>query len=310
MIARIQGLMEHDTAGDPTTGLKWTRRTTEKLAKELATLGIKVSANTVGRLLKTMGFSLRVNHKKCSAGSGQDRDEQFAYIAEQRQRFAREGNPIISVDTKKRELVGNFKNQGATWEQEALEVNDHDFRSAAEGVAIPYGVFDLLANRGHVFVGTSFDTPQFAVDNVERWWAVEGLNYTNASQLLILADGGGSNGARTRAWKLGLQTNLCDRHGLNVTVCHYPTGASKWNPIEHRLFSQISRNWSGQPLVSYETILNYIRTTETSTGLTVDAHLVTDQYEKGVKVPDEDMDSLALHHHEVQPTRNYTLRPR
>ncbi len=302
--------MEHETAGDPITGLKWTRRTTEKLAQALATLGIKVSANTVGRLLKTMGFSLRVNHKKRSAGSRPDRDEQFAYIAEQCQRFARQGDPMISVDTKKKELVGNFKNQGTTWEQQALEVNDHDFRSAAEGIAVPYGIFDLLANQGHVFVGTSSDTAQFAVDNVERWWALEGPNYSKSSQLLILADGGGSNGYRTRAWKLGLQTKLCDRHGLTVTVCHYPTGTSKWNPIEHRLFSQISRNWAGQPLVCYDTILNYIRTTTTSTGLTTKAHLVCEQYVKGIKVSNDDMASLALHPHEIQPSRNYTLTPR
>jgi hypothetical protein len=302
--------MEHDVGGDPITGLKWTRRTTQKLAQELSTLGIQVSANTVGRLLKTMGFSLRVNHKKRSAGSGPDRDEQFAYIAEQRQRFARRGDPILSVDTKKKELVGDFKNQGTTWQQQALEVNDHDFRSAAEGIAIPYGIYDLVANRGHVFVGTSSDTPQFATSNVEKWWTFEGPNYSNSSQLLILADGGGSNGYRTRAWKLGLQTHLCDRYGLTVTVCHYPTGASKWNPIEHLFFCHISRNWAGQPLASYETILNYIRTTTTSAGLTAEAHLVTDRYEKGVTVSDEDMACLALQRHQVQPQRNYTLRPR
>jgi hypothetical protein len=302
--------MKHDVAGDPMTGLRWTRRTTEKLALELGALGIQVSANTVGRLLKEMGFSLRVNHKKRSAGSGPDRDEQFAYIAEQRQRFSRRGDPTLSVDTKKKELVGDFKNQGTTWQQKALEVNDHDFRSAAYGIAIPYGVYDVLANRGHVFVGTSSDTPLFATHNVGRWWTLERSTYRNSSQILILADGGGSNGYRNRAWKLGLQTNVCDRYGLTVTVCHYPTGASKWNPIEHRFFSHISGNWAGEPLTSYETILNYIRTTTTSTGLTADAHLVTDRYEKGVRVPDEEMASLALQRHEVQPQRNYTLSPR
>ncbi len=291
------------------TDLKWTHKTTEKIAKELTSAGIRVAASTVGRLLKSMGFSLRVNHKKRSSGSKPDRDEQFVYISEQRRRFARDGNPIISTDTKKKELVGNFKNNGTSWEKEPVEVNDHDFRSLSKGIAIPYGVHDLLANRAHVFVGISYDTPQFAADNVERWWTLESANYPNASHLLILADGGGSNGHQSRLWKLALQT-FCDRSGLKVTVCHYPTGASKWNPIEHLVFSQISRNWAGHPLVNYETVLNFISTTTTTTGLSVHSHLVRDCYKKGIKVPDRIMASLALHRHEIQPVRNYTISPR
>jgi hypothetical protein len=311
VISRIEELMKHETAGDPMTGLKWTRRTTEKIAAELSELGIDVSPNTVAKLLKQMGFSLRVNHKKLSRGAGPDRDEQFAYLTEMRERFARRGWPIVSVDTKKKELVGNFKNGGAAWNREPVRVNDHDFRSDALGIAVPYGIYDVRANRGSLFIGTSFDTPQFAVDNLARWWAYDGRRrYPRATQLLVLADGGGSNGPRNRAWKFALQERLCDRHGLRVTVCHYPTGASKWNPIEHRLFSEISKNWAGRPLDRYETIVRYAQSTTTSTGLEVKAYLVRKDYPKGVKIPDEAMAQLRLRHHDTQPERNYTLHPR
>ena len=239
------------------TGLKWTRRTTEKIAEQLGQLGIDVSANTVAKLLKQMGFSLLVNHKKLSHGPQQDRDEQFTYIAQLRDCFALSGDPIVSVDTKKRELVGSFKNAGTAWSREPVAVNDHDFRSLASGIAIPYGIYDLEANRGSVFVGTSHDTPRFAVDNLEKWWRYDGKwRYPAASRLLILADSGGSNAFRSRAWKYWLQNRLADRHSLAITVCHYPAGASKWNPIEHRLFSEISKNWAGRPLDSYETLVN------------------------------------------------------
>ena len=302
--------MEHDTAGDPMGGLKWTHRTTAKIAAELSRCGIDVSAGTVARLLKEMGYSLRVNHKKISNGSTADRDEQFAQIAELRERCASDGSPIISVDTKKRELVGRFKNAGVAWNGEPVAVNDHDFRSDSNGIAIPYGIYDLQANRGTVFVGMSYDTPQFAVDSIEKWWRTEGRQrHDNSHMLAILADSGGSNGARLRAWKYGLQNRLCNHHGLAVTVAHYPTGASKWNPIEHRLFSEISKNWSGQPLDSYETILNHLRTTRTSTGLRVRAHLVRRQYVKGVKIDDAEMDQLSLETHEPLPRWNYTLHP-
>lgn len=303
--------MEHDTAGDPMTGLKWTRRTTEKIATELRSCGIDVCANTVAKLLKGLQFRLRVNHKELAGRSAPDRDAQFAYIAEKRESFARKGLPIISIDSKKRELVGNFKNSGATWSRQPTLVNDHDFRSDADGIALPYGIYDLTANHGSVFVGTSHDTPAFAVDNLVRWWNYRGRHhYKDATELLVLADGGGSNGARVRAWKHTLQERLCDRHGLTVTVCHYPSGASKWNPIEHRLFSELSKNWAGKPLDSYETILNYARTTRTSTGLRVNAYLVDAPYPTGIKVSDEEMDKLRLRPHDTQPVRNYTLSPR
>jgi hypothetical protein len=302
--------MEHDTAGDPITGVKWTRRTTAKIADELRKAGIDVCPNTVARLLKGLQFSLRCNHKKLSRGSDPGRDAQFAYIAAQREAFTARGLPIISVDTKKRELVGTFKNAGTTWAREPIAVNDHDFRSDAVGVAIPYGIYDTGANRGSLFIGTSYDTPRFAVDNLTRWWTYDGRRrYPDAAELLVLADSGGSNSNRSRAWKYDLQHRLCDRHGLTVTVCHYPTGASKWNPIEHRLFSEIQKNWAGQPLVSYETILNYARTTTTSTGLHVKAYLIDHHYPKGVKISNQDMKALNLRLHDTQPNRNYTLSP-
>jgi hypothetical protein len=303
--------MEHDTAGDPVTGIKWTRRTTEKIAAELRAGGIDVCANTVAKLLRELGYRLRVNHKKLTRRSDPNRDAQFTYIAAQREHFAAQGLPVVSVDAKHRELVGEFKNAGAAWSRAPVAVNMYDFRSDAVGIAIPYGIYDVGANHGFVFVGTSHNTPRFAVDNLARWWVYDGRRrYPGATELLVLADGGGSNGARARAWKHALQHRLCDRHGLTVTVSHYPTGASKWNPVEHRLFSEISKNWAGRPLDSYETILNCIRTTTTATGLEVKAYLVPTAYPTGVKISDDEMDELQLRPHDTQPTRNYTLSPR
>lgn len=301
--------MRHDTAGDPITGLKWTHRTTEKLAFELGTLGIRISPKTVGRLLKQMGYSLRVNHKKRARGSSCDRNAQFLTIAALREDCAARGLPIISVDTKKKELVGNFKNPGVAWSREPIAVNDHDFRSDAAGIAVPYGIYDLTANKGTVFVGTSCDTATFAVDSIEAWWRTEGcLRYPTAKTLTILADGGGSNGARRRAWKTELHEQLCLRHGLSVTVAHYPPGASKWNPIEHRLFSEISKNWAGRPLDSYDTILNYLRSTSTKSGLAVCAHLVVKRYQKGISIPDARFRSLPISFHQLLPLWNYSLK--
>lgn len=310
MIAAIEALMKHETAGDPVSGLKWTRRTTAKIAAELGKLGLAIGRNTVGRLLREMDYSLRANRKKLAGTSDPDRDEQFQYIAVLRDTFEKRDCPVISVDTKKKEMVGLFKNNGALWRQEAIAVNDHDFRSMALGMAIPYGVYDTGANRGTLFVGTSYDTPAFAVDCIERWWRSEGRKrYGDAAGLLILADGGGSNGTRSRVWKRDLQDKLCDRHGLSVTVSHYPPGTSKWNPIEHRLFSEISKNWAGRPLDSYEAILKYARTTTTATGLTVRAYLITKPYKKSQKVSDKRMKELNLDKHAVLPKWNYTLRP-
>jgi hypothetical protein len=311
VIERIHELMKYDTAGDPISGLKWTHKTPAKIAQELRSLSIEVSPNTVARLLKQMDFKRRVNHKKVSTGSSDDRDEQFHHIAQLRKQFERQGLPILSVDTKKRELVGNFKNPGSAWRQQAIPVNDHDFRSDAEGIAIPYGVYDVQANRGTVFVGSSHDTSEFAVESIAKWWHKDGRSrYPQARRLLILADGGGSNSPQRRAWKHNLQTRLCDHHGLTVTVAHYPPGTSKYNPIEHRLFSEISKNWVGEPLVSYETILKFIETTTTSTGLEVKAYLDPETYPTKIKISDEQMSQLALSKHKTQPKRNYTLEPR
>lgn len=303
--------MQHDVAGDPVSGVKWTRRTTEKIAEELAVLGIQVCPQTVARLLKELDYALRVNHKRVASGSGPDRNEQFEYIAAQRTSFASRNLPIVSIDTKKKELVGNFKNGGVAWNHTPQLVSDHDFRSDAVGIAIPYGVYDVTANRGMLFVGTSHDTPGFAADNLARWWQLEGSQrYPMANALLVLADGGGSNGVRCNAFKYALQERLADPYALSVTVCHYPTGASKWNPIEHRCFSEISKNWAGCPLRSYETVLNYIRTTRTDTGLCVSAHFIEQEYPKGVKISTAQMKTVSLTRHDVQPLRNYTICPR
>ena len=302
--------MVHETAGDPMTGLKWTRKTIRKIARELRKAGIDVSKNTVAKLLRQLGYSLRVNRKALSRSASPHRDEQFRYIQELRQRFERRGLPVISIDSKKKELVGCFKNPGAAWVKTPILVNDHDFRSDAVGIAAPYGILDLGANRGHVAVGISHDTAAFAVDTVTRWWTQDGrLRYPNAHQVLILADNGGSNGARTRAWKHDLHAKLSTPFRLDVTVCHYPPGTSKWNPIEHRLFSQITQNWAGRPLDTYDTMLRYLRTTRTSTGLQVRAWLTRRPYATGRKISPGEMAAVNLHRHAVLPEWNYTLRP-
>lgn len=315
MIERIALLLKNETAGDPMRGLQWTRKTTRKVARELRRLDIQIGAKTVGRLLKEMGFSLRVNHKSLESGNKnppprKTRNRQFRYINRKRKEFAAAGNPIISVDTKKKEKVGNFKNPGHTWQQAPYVVNDHDFPNDATGMAIPYGIYDTEANHGFVAVGTSHETPAFAVDSIADWWKRCGRNrYPHCDELLILADCGGGNSARARAWKYHLQHRICNPQGLTVTVCHFPPGASKWNPIEHHLFSHISNNWAGKPLETYETVLNYIQTTRTSTGLSVRASLITKNYEKGEKVSATDMARLSLNAHTTLPDWNYTLTP-
>ncbi len=303
-------LLEHETAGDPMTGLKWRRRTTDKIAVLLAGSGILVSSNTVARLLHQMGYSLRVNHKMLPADFSPDREQQFEYISKLRTRFQNRQHPIISVDTKKRELVGNFKNQGTRWDRSPILVNDHDFRTNSIGVAIPYGVYDILSNRGSIFVGISHDTACFAVRSIATWWSREGAyRYPNNESLLILADPGGSNSCRTYAWKTEIQKQICNRFGLTVTIAHYPTGTSKWNPVEHRLFSEISKNWAGEPLTSYEKILKFIRTTTTQTGLQVAAYLDRKAYETGASPTNEERRRLRLLPHETLPKWNYTIAP-
>lgn len=290
--------------------LKWTRKTTEKIAAELSLAGVNVSANTVARLLEQLGYRLRTNEKKLPLCSPADRNAQFQQIAALRQAFAAKALPILSIDTKKKEQVALFKNAGKEWALERRPVLDHDFPSSAKGVAIPYGIYLPLPNSGSVFVGTSHDTPEFAVDCVEAWWRLDGRErFPTADHVLILADGGGSNGARCRAWKYFLQHHLCDPHHLTVTVAHYPSGASKWNPIEHRLFSEISKNWAGVPLDSYESILNFIRTTTTKTGLRVQSTLVNREYETGVRITKRQMASLSIEHSPLLPRWTYTIRP-
>ena len=302
--------MEHDTAGDPITGLKWTRKTTEKIAEVLQEIDIPVSANTVARLLYQMDFSLRVNRKQIATQSSPHRDQQFQHIGSLRTRFQRQGLPIISVDSKKRELIGNFKNLGAKWDRSPVLVNDHDFRSDARGVGISYGIYDPPHNRGAVCVGISHDTPAFAAHSIATWWKRDGSRrWGRVPQLLVLADSGGSNSCTSWAWKTEIQAQLCNAFGFAVTIAHYPTGASKWNPIEHRLFSEISKNWAAEPLDSYDKMLNFIRTTSTRTGLVVTAYLDRKEYLTGLK-PDRCLiSSLRLKHSDTLPRWNYTIAP-
>lgn len=290
---------------------KWVRSSLRHLSQRLEQMGHLASAPTVSRLLRKLGYSLRVNVKKQEASAAHpDRSQQFDHIAVQKQRFQAANWPIIGIDTKKKELIGNFKNPGQAWCQQPEQVNVHDFPQDALARAVPYGIYEVSKNRGSVYVGLSADTPQFAVAAIARWWVEEGREtFPHAQQILLLADAGGSNGCRPRSFKQQLQEQLCDHHGLTVTVCHYPTGCSKWNPIEHRLFSHISLNWAGKPLRTLETMLKYLRGTTTSTGLTVSATLLEGEFEKGQKVSDAEMKQLNLEHHLVCPTWNYTLRP-
>jgi hypothetical protein len=305
-------LVEPVTAGDPMSEQKWVRASLRSLSRRLGEVDHAASPPTVRRLLDDQGYRLHANTKQLeSSAAHPDRDQQFGYIAEQRRVFGAAGLPRISVDTKKKELIGQFKNAGRVWGQEAEAVNVHDFRPDALGRAVPYGIYDLTRNRGTVYVGQSADTPRFAVDLLARWWVDEGqAAFPAASELLILADGGGSNSARSRVWKQQLQEQLCDQHGLAVTVCHYPPGCSKWNPIEHRLFGPISSNWAGHPLATWDTMLGYVQGTTTTTGLTVRAALHTGVYQTGESVSDAEMAALNLTRHDVCPTWNYTLRLR
>ena len=307
----MRALLRDDTAGDP-MGRRgvWTGKRLWVISRELAQLGLRVCPNTVRRLLAKLDYALHANRKSlCS--SHPHRNEQFAYLTYQRQQFCQQGYPIISVDSKKKELVGRFKNNGRVWSQVPILVQDHDFRSQANGLAAPYGIYDLSANRATVIVGTSHDTPDFAVDAICQWWRQQGRRrYPQATELLILADSGGSNGPRCRAWKLALQEKLANAFGLAVTVCHYPTGASKWNPIEHRVFSQISKHWAGQPLSDYPTIVRLIGQTHTRTGLRVACTLSTKYYPTKVHISDEQMDHMDLLKHSTLPEWNYTLFPR
>ena len=261
-----------------------------------------------------LNYSLRVNVKSKQHGKSKspeqqrDRDEQFSYINKLRHQFTQKGSPIVSVDSKKKELIGDFKNSGSKWDKQPQAVNDHDFPSDAIGKAVPYGIYDTIANKGMFVVGTSHDTPEFAVDAIELWWRKVGCKiYPSSNEILILADSGGSNSCRSTVWKHDIHKKICVKHGIKVTVCHYPSGASKWNPIEHRLFSEVSKNWAGEPLNSFEKVLNFIRTTKTSTGLRVKSYLSKKKYKIGMKICKEKMRKLGIEPHSRFPKLNYTL---
>lgn len=311
IIPALERLLADEIAGDPMTEQKWVRSSLRMLSKRLADEGHRASTNTVARLLKDMDFSLKANKRKEGRHGCPERDEQFRYIASQKQRFITACWPVISVDTKKKELIGEFRNNGRTWRRQAEEVNEHDFPGVAKWRAVPFGIYNVMKNEGYVYVGISNDTPEFAAYSIAQWWKDEGCRaYPSGSELLILADSGGCNGCRARAWKLNLQEKLCDAFGLTVTICHYPTGCSKWNPVEHRLFSHISTNWQGKPLKTLEIMLGYIRGTSTGTGLKVKAFLDRGLYKRGQKVKSEDLERLKIEPHATCPKWNYTLHPR
>jgi hypothetical protein len=308
--------MQYDTAGDPQTGLKWTRKATRKIAQELQQEGILVSAQSVGRILKQMGYSLRANRKKLAlSGNGspaerQKRDLQFRHICRTREDYSRRGQPVISVDTKKKELIGNFKNPGRVWRNQDREVADHDFPSYAKAKISPYGIYDPQTNAGMVCVGISHDTPAFAAESIATWWEGHGMyDYPDAGNLLILADNGGSNRPSSVVLKYHLWKFLCVQHGLTVQICHYPTGASKWNPVEHRLFSEVTKNWAGQPLETVQTALNLIRNTRTTTGLKVSAVYNRKHYQCKEKIPKQEAAKILIKKDSFFPDLNYTLLP-
>lgn len=307
-MAALDKLLKDATAGDPITGLKWTRKTLAALTRQLQKK-FQVGHTTVARLLKQQGIALRGNRKRLSPRQDAQRDQQFRYIARQRRKFEKAESPIISVDTKKKELIGTFKHAGRTWRREPLDVFETDFPQDATGKAIPYGIYDLGRNEGYVVVGTSHETPAFAIAAMRLWWLEVGrLRYHGKHELLIQADGGGANGNHCWLWKLGLQP-LADEFQLTITVTHYPTGASKWNAIEHRLFCRISSNWAGQPLISFETVLKFIRTTRTESGLRCRARLDRTAYETGLKITPEQKQQINLKPHRTLPKYNYTIRP-
>jgi len=312
LLLRLKDIVEESTAVDPMSPLRWTSKSTRTIAEELSRSGHAISSVTVGRCLEKMGYTLQANVKTREGPQHPNRDAQFRYLNRQVKAFRRSGDPVISVDTKKKELVGAFKNGGRRWlpKGKADRVFVHDFPHLGEGKAIPYGAYDIARNRAVVNIGVTHDTAEFAAESIRRWWRMDGRrHYLGASRLLICADGGGSNGSRTRAWKLHLQ-ELSDETGMAITVCHYPPGTSKWNKIEHRLFSFISLNWRGKPLVNYETVVNLIGATGTRGGLKVKAVLDTNRYDTGVEISKEDIDRLRLKRHKVHPDWNYTLLPR
>lgn len=312
LLAALEALIEPATRGDPESPLRWTCKSIRRLAEELGRENHPVGANTVAKLLRQAGYSLQANRKTREGGSHPDRNAQFEHINASVKRFLRRGQPAISVDTKKKELVGDFKNAGREWHPQGApeQVRVYDFLIKELGKAIPYGVYDMLHNQGWVSVGINHDTAQFAANSIRRWWSAMGQErFPRAKELLITADGGGSNSHRSRLWKVSLQ-ELADELGLRLFVCHFPPGTSKWNKIEHRLFSFITQNWRGKPLVNHQTIVNLIAATTTRTGLTVKAALDTNHYETKIKVSDEQLERLRLKRHRFHGEWNYTLSPR
>jgi hypothetical protein len=308
----IESLVEPTVSGHPECPLRWTSKSVRKLAAELRAMGHSVCFRTVADILRDAGYTLQSNRKAQEGRSHPDRDAQFRHINDEVVAFQTSGQPVISVDTKKKELVGNFRNAGREWrpkgEPERVEV--HDFMVPENGKAIPYGVYDLTRNAGWVSVGVDHDTAAFAVRTIKRWWQSMGRSaYPRAKSLLINADSGGSNGARVRLWKWELQ-RLADATGLTITVCHFPPGTSKWNKIEHRLFSYITANWRGRPLTSLVTIVNLIAGTTTETGLHVRAEIDKGKYPQGRKITDKEMAQLRLTRNAFHGDWNYTIRPR
>jgi len=305
----METLLQDATAGDPITGLKWTRKTGRKIAKELKRKGYAVEHSTIPRLAGVLGYTLQGNRKRLSRREDKRRDRQMRYIARLRRCFARQNQPEISVDGKKKELIGQFRNAGRTLRRESLDVLATDFPSDAKGKAAPYGIYDLVRNAGLVAVGVSHETAEFAGASIRHWLLEFGsVYYPDCQHLLIQADSGGANASDSWLWKLELQ-KLADEFQLAITVTHYPSGASKWNPIEHRMFSVISQNWAGQPLISYETVLKFIRTSRTETGFCCQAYLDRKQYQTHRKVTPEEKASINLHPHKLFPQWNYTIEP-
>lgn len=305
----IKNILEENTAGDPMSRLKWTNKSTYTIADELKKNNQNVSEDTIGRIIKKLGYSLQANIKSKENGSSEQRDSQFKYINEQVKKFAKRNLPVISVDTKKKELVGNFKNNGRRWMKKgkAEMVNVYDFEYLAKGKAIPYGIYEVLKNNGFVNVGISHNTSEFAVESVRQWWRNIGKrNYKHAKELLICADSGGSNASRSRLWKFYLQ-KFANRTGLKITVCHFPPGTSKWNKIEHKMFSFISMNWRGKPLTNYETIINLIEGTKTKNGLKIKAKIDRKIYTLKQKVLEKEFQKIGIKEHSINPKWNYTL---
>jgi transposase len=312
IIPALERLVDPVTRGDPESPLRWTSKSTRKLAAELGEQGYKVSPQKVGQLLHASGYSLQATHKTLEGGSHPDRNEQFEFINDRVDAFQARGAPVISVDAKKKELVGDFKNAGREWQPQGkpVPVRVYDFIDDALGKVTPYGVYDLARNTGWVNVGIDHDTPEFAVASISRWWSHMGKRaYPDTRELLITADGGGSNSARSRLWKVELQ-HFADRTGLTISVSHFPPGTSKWNKIEHRLFCHITENWRGRPLVDHETVVQLIGSVRTTTGLTVKAKLDTRRYPLGIKVSDAEMGDIVMTKDAFHGDWNYTIHPR